>query len=191
VVCSQVVGNRGCVFRRACVGAKVANSVSVQGVEGDDLFGGLEERGGGFVFNEDGVAIAAEEVLEEKEASVPSDGGGIDEALVVDTDSFGREETVNSRAKSSGIAVAFCQSACGAVEVRHNLVDDGRGELGVSAGPDGVIEGGGHVCSGGMTHSFVQPEDVTDDSGVQWGFLGRHSVGLGVRKRKGGEISEV
>ena len=54
-----------------------------------------------------------------------------------------------------------------------------------------MIESGSHICSGGMPHSFVQPEDVADDCGVQWGFLGRHSMGLGLRKRKGGKISEV
>jgi len=165
--------------------------VSVQSVEGDDLFCGFEERGGGFVFNEDGMTVATEEILVEKEAGVPSDGSGINEALVVYTDRVGGEETVDARAEAGGIAVSFCQSACSTVEVRHNLVDDGRGELGIGASPNGVIESGSHVCSGGMPHSFVQPEDVADDCGVQWGFLGRHSVGLGLRKREGGEIGEV
>jgi hypothetical protein len=117
VVHSQMVSGRSCVFRGAGVAAKVANPVSVQSVEGDDLFCGFEERGGGFVFNEDGMAVATEKILVEEEAGVPSDGSGINEALVVYTDSVGGEETVDSRAETSGIAVPFCQSACGTVEV--------------------------------------------------------------------------
>jgi len=72
------------VFRGARVASNMTNMVAVGFVERDDFVGGGEETSGGFVFDEYGVSISAEEVFEEEESVVASYGYGADRTLVVD-----------------------------------------------------------------------------------------------------------
>jgi hypothetical protein len=111
-----VTGCRG-VLGGACVAAKVANPMAMLFVECDNMFCGLKECGRRFVFDEDGMTIAAEEVFEEEKARMSSNGGGIDKTLIIDTDGFGGKEAVNSRAKSSWISIAFCHGTGGAMDM--------------------------------------------------------------------------
>ena len=60
VMFEQMSGGREGVLGGAGVATKVTNTVTVLFVETNDLFGGLEEGGTGFVVNEYGVTETAE-----------------------------------------------------------------------------------------------------------------------------------
>ena len=95
------------VFGRACVTADVAYVVAVEFVEVDDFGGDREKTFAGFVFDENGVAKAAEEVFEEEKSTVSSSGDGADGTLVVDTEDFAWECAVDAGTRSNGTTILF------------------------------------------------------------------------------------
>jgi len=124
VMFEQVSGGREGVLGSAGVAPEVANAVTMLFVEVDDVFGCLEERGAGFVVDEDSVTKTAKEVLEEEEAGVAANRGRVDESLIIDADGVRGQETVDAGAKPGGIAISLCESACRAVDMGHDFVDD-------------------------------------------------------------------
>ena len=96
----------------------------------------------------------------------------MDGALVIDTESFGGQVSVYAGSESSGLTIAFGESACSAVNARENFVDTGRCELRVEACPGGVEEGCGHIFAGGVAEAFVQPQDFADQCLVEKSMLG-------------------
>ena len=51
--------------------------------------------------------------------------------------------------------IALGESACRAVDVRHDFVDDRGGELWVDASPVGMEKSSCHISTGGMPHTLV------------------------------------
>ena len=60
--------------------------------------------------------------------------------MIIDADGFSGQETVDAGTETDGIAIALSESACRAVDVGHDFVDDRRSESWVEAGPVGVEE---------------------------------------------------
>ena len=122
------------IFRGARVASNMADMVAVSFVERDDFVGGGEETSSGFVFDEYGVSISAEEVFEEEEAVESPDGCWADHALIVDRDTGSGVGGVDAVAKSCGELVSLAQFTSCAVDGLEDLVDVTGSEVRRNAG---------------------------------------------------------
>ena len=121
--------------------------------------------------------MACTAVLEQIEACEAANRWRADLPLIIDRDLVSGTWGVEAVSFFCGIAVPLAQLAREAVDVLEGFVDLRWSDVGREARPCAVHDGLVHCCSGGVAHSFVEPQDVAGSSHVESGSVGNFGLG--------------